>query len=909
MKKGSLPIINRREFLKASGCVAAAAAAFPMFPGEFAHAQALETLGLGNGVRRTLQAACPYCGVGCGTLISAEGDRIVGMVPDKLHPTNRGVQCIKGLNANEPIYKDRITHVLVRKDMSDPLTGHVSATKGRFDDEVFERMPYAEAEELVAERIAAIVKAFGGNAVGLSGSGQLTMEAQWIENLLLKGIIGSNSIEANARMCMTSAVTGYFASYGSDAPPTSYEDLDDADMITFWGHNAREAHPVLFWRVADHKKATNIPTLVSDPRRTGTVQGLESINPRNSYHFATLNGDISYLNAIAHVIVTRYPEAMMPESWLDENTTGWREYVAGVTERYAPQQVIARNALLDRGRVTVEQIEAVAKEWAQASIKGRTRGKGGVLTYWGIGYNQMLHGQHNTISIINLHLLTGNLGRVGCGTHSQTGQPNAMSERLMGGLTGRLPFNQPLTNDAWRDHIADAWRVPRERLKQTSLLENPMAIGMMERGIEGDLKAMFWMYTTHIHLPDVETLVRPALTKMFCVVQEIYRHAPNVLYGDVIFPAITWGEWTGGTYIQSERRVYVCDGVGVGRDERGEVLTEALPDMDLAIDKCKSIASKLGLDAETVIPYRKKLTNKYGQRFYDPEEVFEDIVRASKGSDADLSGMLEVRERDGIGLYDQLRQLRGVQWPAPTYDIARKGGTPRRYMHQEGWKNPPYANFRHADGKAHFKLCEQDYGPDNRYIKEVTAELSKYGAQKGEGPWLYKNQELLIRARDLALVPELPDIDFYDNKTKTLADAATENKYPFWLGLGIVYEHFHTSKTIRGATTLKLVPEQYVELSGADAERFGLEDGERVRVVTRRGSYEARIAVGTDSIVRPARSEVPDGYIFSPWNLSVADSADPKRNRWLVNAVSHRAWDPVSGQADYKKIAARIERI
>jgi anaerobic selenocysteine-containing dehydrogenase len=908
MKKQSLPLVNRRDFLKWSGCVSAAAATFPLLPGEFATAQGLEKAGFPGG-RRTLQAACPYCGVGCGTLISCEGDRIVGIVPDKLHPTNRGVQCIKGLNAHEPIYQDRLTRVLVRKDLSDPITGHVSATKGRFDDDVFHAMPYDEAEELVAEKMAAIIKEFGGNSVGLSGSGQLTMETQWIENLLLKGIIQSNSIEANARMCMTSAVTGYFASYGSDAPPTSYEDINDADMITFWGHNAREAHPVLFWNVADYKKAADIPTLVSDPRRTGTVQGLESINPRNSYHFATLNGDISYLNAIAYVILTKYPEAVMPDEWLDANTTGWREYVQGVKERYSPQQVVQRLRLLDRGRVTVQQIEQVAKHWADASIAGRRRGTGGVLTYWGIGYNQMLHGQHNTISIINLHLITGNVGRKGCGTHSQTGQPNAMSERLMGGLTGRLPFNQPLANDQWRDWIADAWRVPRERLKQTSILKNPMAIGMMERGVEGDLKAMFWMYTTHIHLPDVETLVRPAITKMFCVVQDIYRHAPNNLYGDVIFPAMTWGEWTGGTYIQSERRVYVCDGVRAARNERGEIITEARPDMDLALDKCKSIAAKLGLDPDAVIPYKKTLTNEYGQSFYDPEEVFEDIIKASKGSDADLTGMLEVREQDGIGLYDQLRQLRGIQWPAATRDIAAKGGTPRRYMHQEGWKEQPYENFRHADGKAHFKLCEQDYGPDGAILKEVTDEFKKYGAVKGEGPWLYKNQDLLKRARDLALVPELPDLDFYENAAKTLADAKGEDKYPFWLGLGIVYEHFHTAKTIRGATTMKLVPEQYVEMSEADAKRWGLEDGERVRVVTRRSSYEARVSVSTSSLVRPARNEVPDGYLFSPWNLSVADSADPRINRWLVNAVSHRAWDPVSGQCDYKKLAARLERI
>ncbi|MBT5828986.1 MAG: molybdopterin-dependent oxidoreductase, partial [Candidatus Latescibacteria bacterium] len=586
-----------------------------------------------------------------------------------------------------------------------------------------------------------------------------------------------------------------------------------------------------------------------------------------------------------------------------------KEYIAGIKARYSPEQVIKRLALLDKNRVTVEQIETVAKQWAEASIKGRERGKGGVLTYWGIGYNQMLHGQHNTISIINLHLLTGNVGRPGCGTHSQTGQPNAMSERLMGGLTSRLPFNQPISNVEWRDWIADRWRIDRDRLAQTALLKNPMAIGMMERAMKGDLKAMFWMYTTHIHLPDVENLVRPALTKMFCVVQEIYRHAPNVLYGDVIFPAITWGEWSGGTYIQSERRVYVCDGVSVGRDDKGNVLTEAKPDMDLAIDKCKAIATKLGLDADKIIPYKKTIKNEYGQEFYDPEDVFEDIVIASKGSDADMTGMLEVRDRDGIGLYDQLRQLRGVQWPAPTYDIARAGGTKRRYMNQENWEESPYPNFRHADGKARFKLCEQDYGPDNKYIKEVTAAFSKYGAKKGEGPWLYENQELLKRARDLALVPELPDLEFYDNTRKTLEDAQKENKFPFWLGLGIVYEHFHTAKTIQGPTTQKLVPEQYVEVNVDDAERWGLEDGERVRLVTRRSSYEARVSIGTSSIVRPARNEVPPGYLFSPWNLSVADSADPKKNKWLVNAVSHRAWDPVSGQADYKKIAARIEKI
>ncbi|MHC4092700.1 MAG: molybdopterin-dependent oxidoreductase [Planctomycetota bacterium] len=549
---------NRREFMEMAAAAGVACAATELFGEEFVQAQQAPSELMPQSGVKLLQAACPYCGVGCGTLIQVQNGRVVGMVPDKKHPTNRGIQCIKGLNAHEPIYRDRLTKVLVRKDPSDPLKGHVSATKGRFDDEVFEEVSYDEAEEIVAERIAAIIKAKGGNAVGLNGSGQLTMEAQWIENVLMKGVMGSNSIEANARMCMTSAVTGYFHSYGSDAPPTSYEDIEEADMVTFWGHNAREAHPVLFWRVADHKKRKDIPTLVSDPRGTGTVLGLEAINPRNSYHLQTLNGDISYHNAIAQVLLTKHPQACMPQEWLEQNTNGWKEYIEGVKARYSPQQVIERLKLLDRGRVSVELIEEVARQWAEASIKGRERGRGGVLTFWGIGYNQMLHGQHNTIGLINLHLLTGNMGRPGCGSHSQTGQPNAMSERLMGGLTGRLPFNQPLKNEKWRNHIADCWRIPRDRLAQTSALPNPgMVVGMMERALKGDLLAMFWMYTTHIHMPDVETLVRPALSKMYVVVQDIYRHAPNNLYADVVVPAATWGEWTGGTYIQSERRLSV----------------------------------------------------------------------------------------------------------------------------------------------------------------------------------------------------------------------------------------------------------------------------------------------------------------------------------------------------------------
>ena len=368
MARRQVPIeFNRREFIE----MAAAAGVACAVTEELVEAKPDEPgLKPQRGVK-LLQAACPYCGVGCGTLIQVQNGKVVGMVPDRKHPTNRGIQCIKGLNAHEPIYRDRLEKVLVRKDMSDPLKGHVSKTKGKFTDDVFEEMSYEDAEELVADKITAIIKARGSNTIGLNGSGQLTMEAQWIENVLMKGIIQSNSIEANARMCMTSAVTGYFHSYGSDAPPTSYDDIEEADFISFWGHNAREAHPILFWRVADHKQRKDIPTLVSDPRTTGTVMGFESINPRNSYHLQTLNGDISYHNAIAHVLLTKYPEAMHARGLARSSTrTGWRRTSRASRHATRPSRSSSVLRAIDRGRVTVELIEQIAKAWAEASDQG-----------------------------------------------------------------------------------------------------------------------------------------------------------------------------------------------------------------------------------------------------------------------------------------------------------------------------------------------------------------------------------------------------------------------------------------------------------------------------------------------------------------------------------------------------------
>jgi anaerobic selenocysteine-containing dehydrogenase len=891
--------MTRRDFLKGSTFIASSVTGAGLFVGNNPELEAAPVEApKATGTRKTAIAQCPYCGVGCGTIIQAENGKIVSMRPDKDHPTNYGLQCIKGLTAAEPIYVDRMEgDCYVRKDVweewNKPDHGdleYISKTKGSFDDEHFVRVPYEKASEMTAHKIAHLAKKHGGNSIALYGSGQLTMEGQYLENLFMKGVLGSNTIEANARMCMTSAVTGYFATLGSDTPPLAYDDIELADMIMHFGHNARESHPIIFWRCADHKKQANIPTVVVDPRYTGTSKGYADISPENSVHVPVLNGDISFLNAIAHVLLKDHKD-VIDWQFMKEHTTGWQEYTDGVLKNYSPEQVQDR---MGNDEVTPELIRKVAGMFADATRKRLARGKsgqdeyGGVIIMWGIGYNQHIHGQHNIISIVNLLTMTGNLAKPGCGPFSMTGQPNAMGERFTGGLTGRLPFNMPLKDNAHRAKMAKHWRVPLKNLDQALSSSNPgFAVGMMERALKDDVKAMFFVYATHIDLPDQDNLVRPALQKTFNVVQEIYRHAPNNLYADVIFPAATWGE-VNGVYISSERRINMVE-------KAAEPPPGCRPDMDMVIDKGREIAHLLGMDADAIFPYKRKEDG-----FYDAEEVLRDVILASESTDTDLTGILQVEKLDKKSPYQQLKDLRGIQWPAPTYAIAREGGAKRRYMMQEGkWKNRPYGYFRTKDGKVHMKLCQQDYSQR----KEITARLMEFGAV--QGVYTIDNIPLLKQARDMGLTPDLPD----DEHRGKAWDKVPNDKFPYWLGLGVVYEHFHTAKSNRSPTTRRLVPEMYVEMHPEDARDLGIKDGDKLRLVTRRGSFEARAQVGTNSIVRPARNSVPRGYMFSPWNLSVADSADPKKNKWLVNSTSSRVWDIVSGQVDFKKLAVRIEKV
>ncbi len=246
------------------------------------------------------------------------------------------------MTAAEPIYVDRLEgDPWVRKDVwkewKKPGHGdleYITKTKGSFDAEHFTRVSYHDAEEMIAHKVAHFAKKYGGNSISLYGSGQLTVEGQYLENMFMKGVLGSTTIEANARMCMTSAVTAYFATLGSDTPPLAYEDIELSDMVLHFGHNPREAHPIVYWRIADHKKKNNIPTVVVDPRFTGSAEGYRDVNANNSVHVPILNGDISFLNALAHVILKDHPD-IVDWDFMKKHTKGWKEYTDGVWKNTA----------------------------------------------------------------------------------------------------------------------------------------------------------------------------------------------------------------------------------------------------------------------------------------------------------------------------------------------------------------------------------------------------------------------------------------------------------------------------------------------------------------------------------------------------------------------------------------------
>ncbi|KAF1057463.1 nitrate reductase [Variovorax sp.] len=524
-------------------------------------------------------STCPYCGVGCGVIIESEGAQITGVRGDPDHPANFGRLCTKGstlhLTASAPI--TRQTRLL--RPMQRARRGEAPQPLG-----------WDAALDQAASRFAGIVQAHGPDAVGFYVSGQLLTEDYYVFNKLAKGLIGTNNIDTNSRLCMSSAVAGYKQTLGADAPPACYDDLRHAQCLFIVGSNTAWAHPILFRRIEDAKAANPaLKIVVADPRRTDTVEIADLFLPLQP------GTDVMLFNGMLHL--------MLREGWIDADyiaahTSGFEALKATVGD--CTPETVARVCGL-----STEQLFEAARLFATSPA---------TLSLYCQGLNQSSSGTAKNAALINLHLATGQIGRAGAGPFSLTGQPNAMGGREVGGLANLLSAHRDLANPAHRAEVAALWGVP-------SVPEQPgkTAVEMFQAAADGEIRAL-WIACTNPaqSMPDQATVRRALERAEFVVVQEAFATTATCAYADLLLPATTWGEKE-GTVTNSERRI---SRVRPAVPPAGE----ARHDWSIAAEFARRLEARLGR-AATLFPYE------------NAESVWNEHRESTRGRDLDITGL------------------------------------------------------------------------------------------------------------------------------------------------------------------------------------------------------------------------------------------------------------------------------
>ncbi|MFT3736249.1 MAG: molybdopterin-dependent oxidoreductase [Rhodocyclaceae bacterium] len=530
------------------------------------------------------RSTCCYCGVGCGVIIEHDGQQITGVRGDPDHPANYGRLCTKG----STLHLTATPESLAVRALYPELRTDRSSTRQRTD--------WNTALDTAADKFAAIIREHGPDAVAIYASGQLLTEDYYVFNKLAKGLIGTNNMDTNSRLCMSSAAAGYKLSLGADSPPACYDDLRFTDCLFLAGSNAAFAHPILFRRIEDARRANPaMKMIVVDPRRTDTAEQAD-------LHLALLPGtDIALYNAMLHV--------MLWEDWIKP------DYIAAHTEGFDKLKKLVREYTPAMAAgicgLDAKDIERAAEWFAHAGDASKA-----TLSMYCMGLNQLTHGTHNNAALINLHLATAQIGKPGAGPFSLTGQPNAMGGREVGGMANLLSAHRDLANAEHRAEVARLWGIP-------SVPEQPglSAVELFDAMAAGKVKAV-WIACTNPaqSMPD-QTLVRKALeTCEFVVVQEAYANTETARYADLLLPAAGWGE-KDGTVTNSERRISrVMPAVPAPG--------EARPDWYIASDFARRLGQRLGNPhTDALFPYQRA------------EEVWNEHRESTRGRDLDITGL------------------------------------------------------------------------------------------------------------------------------------------------------------------------------------------------------------------------------------------------------------------------------
>ncbi len=539
-----------------------------------------------KGIVEWKYTTCGYCSTGCsievglndeGKAVSARG---VGDAD-----VNRGKLCIKGILEYELFESDG--------------RGRIPLMRDRIH-EPFKQASWDEALGRVSDEIKGIQDKYGRDAFAVISTGQIMTEEFYTLGKLARGVMGTNNYDGNTTLCMSSAVSGYKRSFGSDGPPGCYEDFEHTHCLLAIGSNLPEQHPIIYWRMREAREQRHFPLIVIDPRVTMLAQNADmhlAINPGT---------DVVLLNSFAHVILA---EGLQDEDYIKANTEDFDEFKALVAQ-YDPVTASGITGIDE------DTIRNVARLYAKSPA---------AMTIWTMGINQSTHGSDGVVAINNLNLITGNIGKPGGASLSITGQSNAMGTREWSSCSG-LPGYRALENEQDRQDIAEFWGIDPEFF--------PKKRGMFMTDIlpaieTGQIKGLWLIATNPMTSMPNTARIRKTLEKLdFMVVQDAYADVETNEYSHVYLPAAIWAEKE-GVFTNTERRVNLIRNVA-------PPFGESKPDFWIFNEMAKRLApqGKINFPETT-------------------EGAFEEMKQLSKGRMLDISGMS----------YDKIEQQRGLQWP------------------------------------------------------------------------------------------------------------------------------------------------------------------------------------------------------------------------------------------------------
>ncbi len=538
-------------------------------------------------------SVCGFCATGCGLKVHLKNNESINLTPDRVYPVNLGQACPKGWEALTPLKaKDRGTVPLIRD-----VHGTLKASS------------WDGGLKAMVSGFRSIADKMGPEALAFLSTGQICTEEMAMLGALCKFGMGMIHGDGNTRQCMATAVVAYKQSFGFDAPPYTYKDFEASDVIVFVGANPCINHPIMWERVCLNKNNPQI--IVIDPRKTETaIQATRhyAINPKS---------DLTFFYGIANLLIDK---GALDKHYITTNTEGFEAFKEHV-KSYTTEDVCRTSG------ISVDMLH----EFANLIAKGKR-----VSFWWTMGVNQGHEAVRTAQSIINIALMTGNMGRPGTGANSITGQTNAMGSRLFSNTTNLLG-GRDFTNRSHREHVANLLGISVNAIPTENSLAYPEIFKAVE---EGKIKGLWIIATNPAHSWIQSGSLEKIRKKLdFLVVQDMYYSTETAQLADVYLPAAGWGEKS-GTVINSERRFGLYKKVA-------KAPGQALADF-----------------------YIFKLVAQYwgcAELFKDwssPEAVFQLMKKLSKGQPCDISGIKD---------YQMLDKNGGIQWPFKKLDAENMG--------------------------------------------------------------------------------------------------------------------------------------------------------------------------------------------------------------------------------------------